>query len=182
MWSFLGRQFLKGVGRKAGGQFFNDELNGPEVYADRIKRDFHLDDYADAWALYDSDRAYWHRYYGPLPSGLSGKEAFVRDSAAAAGVPSRRNVFEYGFPEAASAPRSTTQGELKGAGYQPVVFGAGAPPAPFAFPALQSAPRGLPGMIAEAGTGDPANPDRQPAGGLTGWIQELLHHKALRNN
>lgn len=103
MWEFLARQLLKEAGRKIGGKFFNDEANGPEAYADRIKRDFHLHDYADAWALYDSDRAYWERFYSTLPTGPDRNNVFVRDSAAAAGVPSRNNVFEYGFPESSSA-------------------------------------------------------------------------------
>ena len=63
MWDFIVRQLLRETGRKIGGRFFNDEVNGPEVYADRIIRDFRLPDYADAWALYDSDRAYWERWY-----------------------------------------------------------------------------------------------------------------------
>jgi hypothetical protein len=100
MWNFLAREAAKRIGgtivaNKIAGV---DELNGPEAYADRIKRDFHLRDYADAWALYDSDRAYWEKYYRPQPNGPANNE-FVRDSAAAAGVTGRNNVFEYGFPE-----------------------------------------------------------------------------------
>jgi hypothetical protein len=100
MWNSLAREAAKRIGgtivaNKIAGA---EEPNGPEVYADRIKRDFHLHDYADAWALYDSDRAYWENYYRSLPRGPANNE-FVRDSAAAAGVPSRNNVFEYGFPE-----------------------------------------------------------------------------------
>jgi hypothetical protein len=104
MWEFLVRQLLKQAGRKIGSRFFNDEANAPEAYADRIKRDFHLHDYADAWALYDSNRAYWERYYDPPPSGPDRNQVLVRDSAAAAGVPSRYNVFEFGFPEAGLTP------------------------------------------------------------------------------
>jgi hypothetical protein len=74
------------------------ELNAPEVYADRIKRDMHLRDYADAWALYSSDPKYWERYYAP-PAKPDWNDELVHDSAAAAGVPSRYNVFEYGFPQ-----------------------------------------------------------------------------------
>lgn len=76
MWDFLVRQLLKEAGRKIAGKLFNDELSGPEAYADRIKRDFHLQDYADAWALYDSDRAHWERYCSTRPSvdeGLDGR-------------------------------------------------------------------------------------------------------------
>jgi len=57
MWNFLVTQLLRQAGRSAGGKLFNEDVNGPEAYADRIMRDFHLHDYADAWALYDSDRA-----------------------------------------------------------------------------------------------------------------------------
>jgi hypothetical protein len=106
MWEFLTRQLLRKAADKIGGRFFNDEANGPEAYADRIKRDFHLDDYADAWALYNSDRAYWERYYSALPIGPDWHQEFIRDSTAAAGVPSRNNVFEYGFPESTSAQPS----------------------------------------------------------------------------
>lgn len=35
----------------------------------------------------------------PSPGGLDRNQVFVRDSAAAAGIPSRNNVFEYGYPE-----------------------------------------------------------------------------------
>ena len=97
MWELLAKQLLRQAGKEIGNSFFNDEANGPEAYADRIKRDFKLDDYADAWALYDSDRAYWEKYYRELPDP-DWKNVTVRDSAAAAGVPSRNNVFEYGFP------------------------------------------------------------------------------------
>jgi len=100
MWNVLAREVAKRIGgtivaNKMAGV---EEPNGPEAYADRIKRDFHLHDYADAWALYDSDRPYRENYYRPRPNGPANNE-FVRDSAAAAGVPGRNNVFEYGFPE-----------------------------------------------------------------------------------
>src|SRR5262249_5762992 len=101
MWEVFAKQIVKQAGKKIGNGLFNDEVNGPEVYADRIKRDFKLEDYADAWALYDSDRAFWERYYAELPSP-DWKKVTVQDSAAAAGVPSRNNVFEYGFPESSS--------------------------------------------------------------------------------
>ncbi|WOH68100.1 hypothetical protein [Bradyrhizobium sp. BWA-3-5] len=107
MWSFLAREAAKRIGgaivaNKIAGV---DEPNGPEAYADRIKRDFRLHDYADAWALYDSDRAYWENYYRPQPNGPA-NNAFVRDSAAVAGIPSRNNVFEHGFPESGSVQPS----------------------------------------------------------------------------
>lgn len=43
------------------------ELSKPEAYADRINREFNLRDYAKAWALYDSNRAYWEKLYGDDP-------------------------------------------------------------------------------------------------------------------
>ncbi len=49
------------------GVLISKEANGPEAYADRIKRDFHLHDYADAWSRYASDPAYWERWYAPPP-------------------------------------------------------------------------------------------------------------------
>lgn len=110
MWNFLLRQLLqqgrrapfKRAGKDLAGLFFADELNAPEAYADRIKRDLRLKDYADAWNLYSSDPAYWERYYNPPPSDPEWKDTFVRDSAAGAGIPSRRNVFEYGYPGSAA--------------------------------------------------------------------------------
>jgi len=42
-------------------------LNKPEAYADQINREFNLRNYAKAWALYDSDRAYWEKLYGDDP-------------------------------------------------------------------------------------------------------------------
>ena len=99
MWNLLARELAKRIGgtivaNKMAGV---EEPNGPEAYADRIKRDFHLHDYADAWGSH-SDRPYWENYYRPRPNGPANNE-FVRDFAAAAGVPGRNNVFEYGFPE-----------------------------------------------------------------------------------
>ncbi|TKW79015.1 MAG: hypothetical protein DI543_07410, partial [Bradyrhizobium icense] len=43
------------------------QANKPEAYADRINREFNLRNYAKAWALYDSDRAYWEKLYGDDP-------------------------------------------------------------------------------------------------------------------
>lgn len=43
------------------------ELTKPEAYADRINREFNLRDYAKAWTLYDSNRAYWEKLYGDDP-------------------------------------------------------------------------------------------------------------------
>ena len=109
MWDFLAKQILKQAGKKIGNSFFSDDANAPEVYADRIKRDFKLDDYAEAWSLYDSDPAYWERYYRELPRP-DWKNDVIMNSAAAAGVPSRNNVFEYGFPE--SGPIRSSDSEV----------------------------------------------------------------------
>lgn len=167
MWEFLLRQLLnqaaRTAGGKAAGQFFNDEANGPEAYADRIKRDFGLQDYADAWKLYNSDRAYWERYYSPPPEP-DWNSASIQDSAAAAGVPSRNNVFEYGFPESgpALAPSGEVPPDRRSTTYLPM--------------APQQRPGGLPGMMAEAGLIDPSNPDQPPPGGLPGLIQEWMRN------
>jgi hypothetical protein len=101
VWNFLLNQILKQGGRSLAGLAFTKQLNGPEAYADRIKRDFRLHDYADAWNLYNSDPAYWERYYNSPPNDLQWKDAFVRESAAQAGIPSRRNVIEYDYPGSA---------------------------------------------------------------------------------
>ncbi|MCK1387355.1 hypothetical protein [Bradyrhizobium sp. 21] len=55
---------------------------------------FRIPDYYDAWQLYNSDPACWERYYNPPPTAPEAKDTLVRDSAAQAGIPSRRNVFE----------------------------------------------------------------------------------------
>jgi hypothetical protein len=174
MWEFLARQLLKQAGREAAGKFFNDEANGPEAYADRIKRDFRIPDYADAWALYDSNRPYWERYYNPLPNDPDWKADFVRDSAAAAGVPSRNNIFEYGFPSASSAQPSV--GGVNVNQPPPVVFDTGAPPVPFVSATSTNASGGLMGLLAEVGAIDPSNPGQPSPGGLPGMILDYLRN------
>jgi len=111
VWNVLAREAAKRIGGTIAANKIAgiDEANGPEVYADRIKRDFHLHDYADAWALYDSDRAYWRNYYHPRPNSPAWSGEFVRDSVAAAGIPSRNNVFEHGFPESNPERASITE-------------------------------------------------------------------------
>jgi hypothetical protein len=219
MWEFIARQLLKEAGRKIGSRFFNDEANGPEFYADRIKRDLGLQDYADAWAIYDSDRAYWEQYYNGQSREPDWKQTAVRDSAAAAGVPSRNNVVEYDFPQPApvqtrsegavpvqtSTSQFLSQGQstivggrtaegapLAGAGFstpklptssplseasqsKPGVFTTGVPPIPYVR-SPQGAPRGIPGMMVDAGYVDPTNPDPPPAGGLAGLLQDYLRN------
>lgn len=94
MWNYLAR-----LGVNLAGLPFIKGLNEHEVYVDRIKKDFRIADYHDAVQLYHSDPAYWARYYGPSSNSVDAKDELVRDSAAQAGIPSRRNVFEYGYPE-----------------------------------------------------------------------------------
>lgn len=55
-------------------------------------------------------------YLFPPTSGPEAGRILVRDSARAAGIPSRNNVFEYGFPEPGPAPaqQSASAGELPG--------------------------------------------------------------------
>ena len=48
------------------------------------------------------------KYMFPPTSGPEASKVLVRDSAEAAGVPSRNNVFEYGFPEPDPAPVQTS--------------------------------------------------------------------------
>jgi hypothetical protein len=140
VWNFLAREAAKRIGgtiaaNKIAG---TDAANEPEAYADRIKRDFHLHDYADAWALYDSDRTYWENYYYPRPNGSAWNTESVQDSAAAAGVPSRNNVFEYGFPEANSAQPSIGEAPRVGSrnGLRGTASSCGILLPPLAFPAV----------------------------------------------
>jgi hypothetical protein len=115
----------------------------------------------------------------PPPRNPTWNDAFVRDSAAAAGVPSRNNVFEYGFPEPGTAQPLTTPGATRGTGF---VGRAVAPPIPYIRAAPQSAPGGLPGLLIEAGPSDPLNPDAPPAGGLVGLIREYLRDNSRGSN
>lgn len=118
MWNlalrFLLDQARKEPFRRAGktlaGTAFSKELNAPEVYVDRIKRDHRIADYYDAWRLYNADPGYWERYYNPPPDDPDPKDVFVRDSAAQAGVAGRRNAFEYGYPEPAPPVRASKSG------------------------------------------------------------------------
>ncbi len=112
MLNFLLNQLLKQGGRSLAGLAFTKELNAPEIYVDRIKRDLRIPDYHDAWQVYNSDPAYWERYYNPPSSAVEAKDTFVRDSAAQAGIPSRRNVFEYGYPEPDATAPSAEGGSL----------------------------------------------------------------------
>lgn len=74
MWQLLLERLMSGVQRQAVKQGVRGVglsliggLNKPEAYADRINREFNLRDYAKAWNLYDSNRAYWEKLYGDDP-------------------------------------------------------------------------------------------------------------------
>jgi hypothetical protein len=138
------------------------------------KERFRLPDYADAQDLYDSNRAYWERYYNPLPNAPDWKADFVRDSAAAASIPSRNNTFEYGFPDANSAQPSVSG--VNASQPSSVVFDAGAPRLPFLAAASTNISVGLPGLPAEVSTIDPSNPDQSSPGGLPGMILDYLRN------
>ena len=108
----------------------------------------------------------------PAPRSPAWNETFVRDSAAAAGIPSRNNVFEYGFraPVPAELPLKTP-GATLGSGY---VGAAAAAPVPFLPAAPQTVPGGIPGLMTRAGLNDPQNPYMPLPGGLAGLIREYL--------
>ena len=102
----------------------------------------------------------------------------IRDSAAAAGVPSRQNVWEYGYPESGA---SNVAGD---ANPQPTsAFKTGTAPVPYAT-RPQAATGGIPGMIAALTGRDPSNAESflPPAGGLPGMIQDYLRSRALDRN
>ena len=111
------------------------------------------------------------KYVFPPSSDLEGKKVFVRDSAAGAGVASRNNVFEYGFPESNSGPPAASG--MEGGKVKPTVFDTGASPVLFAS-ALQRAPRGLPSLLFEDSVIDSLGSTNPPAGGLPRLIQDHL--------
>jgi len=116
----------------------------------------------------------------PQPRSPAWNDAFVRDSAAAAGIPSRNNVFEYGFPEPGSVqPPLMTPGAARGTGH---VGAAVAAPVPFMPAAPPSVPGGLPGLIIGAGLNDPLNPDAPLQGGVAGLIREYLRDSSRGSN
>jgi hypothetical protein len=74
MWQLFLERLMSGVQRQAVKQGVRGVglgliggLNKPEAYADRIDREFNLRNYAEAWNLYDSNRAYWEKLYGDDP-------------------------------------------------------------------------------------------------------------------
>jgi hypothetical protein len=69
--SEIERQAAKEAKRQTGqgiaSLLFGWELNKPEAYVDRMKREFNLRDYHQARALYESNPAYWEKLYGDDP-------------------------------------------------------------------------------------------------------------------
>lgn len=134
----------------------------------------------------------------PLPNARGWRDDLVRDSAAAAGFPSRYNVFEHGYPEPISMPSPSSEtpsvrklstwhvrpdgaspaGSLAENGVLPSrIFGTDA--APISYPAVspQHAPRGLPALLAEIGAFDSLEREAPPSGGLPGLIQEYPRNR-----
>lgn len=204
MWDFLARQILRQALKQSGKQAMGlvaDEANGPEAYADRIKRDFHLNDYNDAWDLYGSDPGYWEQYYRQLPN-LEPTSEMVRDSALAAGIPSRNNVFEFGFPQpsdagssndadarylgklrhAADSPSLATDSPAVQSGVGTIGQSSGEPPVGFLSPRYSN-PLGS-GIAGWPSSVDPAGPryamrlapSPQQPGGLLGMLLDHLRN------
>jgi hypothetical protein len=96
-----------------------------------------------------------NRYIFNRP-GPNNRAEFVRDSAVAAGVPSRKNVFEYGFPD---------HGALS-----PNVFQNGVPSVPY-LPRPQQRAGGLPRLLSSLAGSDPSDPTQPapPRLGRWGW-------------
>lgn len=113
--------------------------------------------------------------YLPVSASPDRRGELVRDSAAAAGIPSRNNVFENGYPEAGSLPSPTYPGTMNPDKSGSSVFVNGASPVAFVPPTLQMQPRGLPGLIVERFI-DASNSTAPPAGGLPGLIQDHLRN------
>ncbi|WP_104663388.1 hypothetical protein [Ensifer adhaerens] len=69
--NFLINQGLKQVGKKLGKSMFNDTLNVPEAYADRIARDFG-NEWHDAYEIYRQNPGFWEDAYGKEAQELKG--------------------------------------------------------------------------------------------------------------
>ncbi|MGJ5153247.1 hypothetical protein [Bradyrhizobium sp. HKCCYLR1023] len=109
-------------------------------------------------------------------------KTIVRDRAAMAGVPSRYNVFEYGFPDVQDAPagarvsRSAAANDARattkpsGRSGETSVFDTAGPPILYPYAGSLSGP------VAFAARGDrPETAQDQPAaGGLLGMIQDYM--------
>ncbi|NRQ15126.1 hypothetical protein [Ensifer sesbaniae] len=68
---FLINQGLNLVGRKLGKSMFNDILNVPEAYADRIGQDFG-NEWHDAYEIYRQNPGFWEDAYGKDAQELKG--------------------------------------------------------------------------------------------------------------
>ncbi len=106
--------------------------------------------------------------YGPLEMSQDFSRPWTKphilDSIRSAGVASRNTVWEYDYP---SSPSTSSPNAANDASQS--VFEKGASPV-----LLSSAPRGLPGLMAETGaTGLDGAP---PAGGLLGLIQDYMRN------
>ncbi|QRY68652.1 hypothetical protein JVX98_10385 [Ensifer sp. PDNC004] len=69
--NFLINQGLKRVGRKLGKSMFNDTLNVPEAYADRIAQEFG-NEWHDAYEIYRQNPEFWEGAYGKDAQELKG--------------------------------------------------------------------------------------------------------------
>jgi hypothetical protein len=85
-----------------------------------------------------------NKYILPTSAGPERKSELVRDSAATAGIPSRNNVFEYGFRETGSLPPPANTGATNPDKSGPGVFVTGASPAPFLPPVCKTHLGGCP--------------------------------------
>lgn len=107
--------------------------------------------------------------YGPLEMSQDfsrpWRVPYIHDSVKSAGVPSRYNVWEYDYPEPATNPLPRASNSASQS-----VFDTGTAPIVSSSPA----PRGLPGLMAEAGAMGPDG--TPPAGGLLGLIQEYMRN------
>ncbi|CCD97857.1 hypothetical protein [Bradyrhizobium sp. STM 3809] len=109
-------------------------------------------------------------------------KTIVRDRAAMAGVPSRYNVFEYGFPDLHDAPagdlaqqpaamnKARAAATSSGRSGETSVFDTGGPRFPYPFAGTLSGP-GAPAARSDAAE---AAQDRPSAGGLLGMIQDYM--------
>jgi len=107
----------------------------------------------------------------PPPKSPAWNDGLVRDSAAAAGVPSRNNVYEFGFPDPGQAELSKREPSAPRGVFDTDAFPTSS------FPPFQGdAPGGVPGMMARAGVIDPSNPNPPPPGGLAALVQDYLRN------
>jgi hypothetical protein len=118
----------------------------------------------------------------PQPRVPEWNDEFVRDSASGAGVPSRKNVFEYGFPDpgAAPAPISEASPIRKLSSWRVRSDGS------LLSERLNGRMTGPEDIDTRTsclvvGATDPSNRDASPAGGLLGLLQEHLRNSRERD-